>query len=365
MALSNLHILVVEDDSVFRQLITSFLCSLGATVEDAEDGQQGLVLFLEKDFDIVIADLSMPHLNGLTMLKQMNNLKPELISVVISANYVMTDVVEALRIGASDYLIKPLSNLHMISDAILAALDPTTSRKYQANNYYHELNLNLDKLRYDESAAAELQGGLFPSNNRSKGSAYINYTIFKQQDLSRYFVDFAMVDKKHVICYMADLGEQTYQYAYLSALLKSTIDQQLKSARQHKSQSIIDPYAMLSIVNERLVDSGEECQVGLVYMVVELTQLRACIAQAGRGLRCYLRNSQGLLPLFVGQSEYLGHKQWQFGTRQFRDMLPLESLCISTLAAEHKTLLLDSHFKGVMRTVALPDGGYLQLSLNS
>jgi len=120
---------------------------------------------------------------------------------------------------------------------------------------------------------------------------------------------------------------------------------------------------MLSYLNERLVKSGLDITVDIVYVAIELTRYRAAIALAGKGLRCYLRNDKGLSPLAISESLPLGVLDWGKPSVQFRTILPQEQLCIATNEPEHKQQLLDNQFKGLVYNSNLPAGGFIQLSL--
>ena len=84
MALNGVSILWVEDDPVFRQIVATFLNGRGAQVVQAGDGEQGLIHFKQQRFDIILADLSMPKLGGLDMLKEMSRLEPLVPSIAVS-----------------------------------------------------------------------------------------------------------------------------------------------------------------------------------------------------------------------------------------------------------------------------------------
>lgn len=160
MALNGVSILWVEDDPVFRQIVATFLNGRGAQVVQAGDGEQGLIHFKQQRFDIILADLSMPKLGGLDMLKEMSRLEPLVPSIVISGNNVMADVVEALRIGASDYLVKPVADLFIIEQAIQQGLqrnhpDDITQADFDALSH-QELNDNLALLEQSVEAAKQV-----------------------------------------------------------------------------------------------------------------------------------------------------------------------------------------------------------------
>ncbi|MEC4726481.1 response regulator [Shewanella sp. D64] len=366
MALKDLVILLVEDDPVFRRIVASFLDSRGATVLEADDGEQGLDRFKQYAIDIVLADLSMPIMGGLVMLKKMSEINSSVPSIVISGNQVMADVVEALRIGASDYLVKPVADLFLIENAIKQCLDEGHMKDVQLEDIeelsYQELQDNLALLEQNAEAAKSVQQQLFPPSQINYPTARIDYSLFKTDEVSAYFIDTVNVGDKHLVMYMAHFHPQDNRAAFGSVLLKSFVNQKLKLFRDGSTLAIIEPYNMLCYLNERMNKSGLDIFIDIVYIVVELTQYRASIAQAGHGLRCYIRNSEGLMPLALPDSLQLGILDWGQPSSQFRTLMPGEKLCISSSAPEHKQMLLADHFSGLTYDIQMPPGGYVQLS---
>ena len=366
MALNELVVLLVEDDPVFRRIVASFLDSRGATVLEADDGEQGLDKFKQYAVDIVLADLSMPIMGGLVMLKKMSEINSSIPSIVISGNQVMADVVEALRIGASDYLVKPVADLFLIENAIKQCLDDRHMKDVQFKDMeelsYQELQDNLLLLEQNAEAAKSVQQQLFPPSKIDYPTAQIDYSLFKTDDVSAYFIDTANVGDKHLVMYMAHFHPQDNRAAFGCVLLKSFVNQKLKLFRDGSTQAIIEPYNMLCYLNDRMTKSGLEIFIDIVYVVVELTQYRASIAQAGHGLRSYIRNSEGLTPLALPDSLQLGILDWGQPSAQFRTLMPGEKLCISSSAPEHKQMLLDDQFFGITYDTKIPTGGYVQLS---
>jgi CheY-like chemotaxis protein len=376
MALTDVAVLLVDDDPVFRQLVTDFLISQNAKVYQAGNGNQGLALFEQKRIDIVIADLSMPGLGGLGMLKQLIELNPSIPAIVISGHGVMSDVVEALRIGACDYLIKPIADLFIISQSIQEAMAnalnaPSLEGKEleqpfieQLNELsYQELNDNLHLLEQNALAAKSVQQQLFPASHIDYPKAVINYSLFKQDDISAYFIDSTMVGDNHLICYMAHFHPEDNTAAFGCVLLRSFVNQKLKLYRNGVSTTLIEPFNMLSYLNERMVKSGLHMQVDVSYICIELTQFRVAIGQAGSGLRCYLRNQTGLATIALPESLPLGSDKWQKPSTQFRSLMPGETLCIATLDKQHQALLLEDQFLGLVFRDTMASGGFMELSI--
>ncbi|MCL1145234.1 response regulator [Shewanella sp. 10N.261.52.F9] len=366
MALTELTILFVEDDPVFRNIVTSFLSSRGATVVESDNGQDGLDQFKNQEFDIVIADLSMPKLGGLDMLKQMNQHQAGIPTIIISGNQAMGDVIEALRQGASDYLVKPVTDLYLIENAIHECLnhsfEDSLNIDEQESLSYLELNENLAQLEQCGEAAKSVQQQLFPPSRVEYHNVVIDYSLFNTDDVSAHFIDTAMLGEHHVMMYMAHFHPHDNRAAFASVLLKSFVNHKLKRYRNGLSNVITEPFNMMVYLNDRMRKSGLGIVVDMTYVVLDLTHYRVSIAQAGSEFRCYIKNEEGLSPIALSESLQLGMTDWSKPSIQFRTLLLGEKLCISTQVHEHKQQLINDEFHGLIYQPDISPGGYIQLS---
>ncbi|MDE7371081.1 MAG: sigma-54 dependent transcriptional regulator [Desulfovibrio sp.] len=101
-------ILVVDDDDAHRSMLRTMLRSWGFTVEEATDGDEAVDLVRERAFDAVLSDVRMARMDGIHALKAMLEYNPALPVVLMTAFSSVETAVDALRIGAYDYLVKPL-----------------------------------------------------------------------------------------------------------------------------------------------------------------------------------------------------------------------------------------------------------------
>lgn len=103
-----LNILVVDDEAVVRHACVTF-CNRGGHVSlQADSGQKALELLSRYEFDLVLADLIMPDLDGIELLKQIKQRQPQTDVVIMSGFATIETAVEAMRFGAYDYFSKPL-----------------------------------------------------------------------------------------------------------------------------------------------------------------------------------------------------------------------------------------------------------------
>jgi CheY-like chemotaxis protein len=113
-SVSEPRILVVDDERFFREAIRDALGAAGLAVELAATGGQALELLSERPFGAVVLDLQLPDLHGLEVLRRARQLRPELRVVILSAHTEQANVLEALRLGAYDYLAKPLHEEELV-----------------------------------------------------------------------------------------------------------------------------------------------------------------------------------------------------------------------------------------------------------
>src|SRR3984957_12704867 len=101
------QVLIVDDEPNLRKIISAQLSRDGYDVMTAEDGEQGLALLKEHHIDLVITDLKMPKVDGMTLLKRALEEEPDLPIVLITAHGTIDTAVEALKSGAFDFVTKP------------------------------------------------------------------------------------------------------------------------------------------------------------------------------------------------------------------------------------------------------------------
>jgi DNA-binding response OmpR family regulator len=106
---SDMRILVIEDEPRIQAFVTRGLAAEGFTVEACGDGASGLERGLQETFDLVILDLLLPGIDGLTFLSEVHRARPELPVLILSARSDLPTKLRGFELGARDYLVKPFS----------------------------------------------------------------------------------------------------------------------------------------------------------------------------------------------------------------------------------------------------------------
>ena len=125
-------VLIVDDEAIVRESIRDWLKDAGYGVATAESGEEALELIEKQDFSVMVLDIRMPGKTGITVLKEVKAQRPWIKSIIITAYPSSETVGEAKKLGAIDYLIKPVApeNLEkLIRETLKEVEEPTVAVK--------------------------------------------------------------------------------------------------------------------------------------------------------------------------------------------------------------------------------------------
>lgn len=120
---SETKILVADAEIYVRESIKFFLADYGYQVHEAASGKEALAIFEKDKPDIVLCDLNMPEMNGFQILARIEAVAPDTPVIVISGAANIADTVDALRLGAWDYIVKPMQDMMVLFHAIDKCLE--------------------------------------------------------------------------------------------------------------------------------------------------------------------------------------------------------------------------------------------------
>ena len=138
-----MHILLIEDDNDAASYVIKGLKESGHVVDRASDGEEGLYMALDSNFDVLVVDRMLPKLDGLSLIEKVRKEKPDIPILILSALGEVDERVKGLKFGADDYLAKPFS-----FSELLARLEALSRRNQpEASTNLLELgDLKLDLL---------------------------------------------------------------------------------------------------------------------------------------------------------------------------------------------------------------------------
>jgi len=124
-----MRILLVEDYEPIRASVAQGLREAGFAVDAAADGEEGLWYARTGEYDVIVLDLMLPKVDGLTILRTLRDAGSQTHVLVLTARDAMDDRVQGLDLGADDYLVKPFA-----FEELLARVRALVRRRYAAKN---------------------------------------------------------------------------------------------------------------------------------------------------------------------------------------------------------------------------------------
>ncbi|GAB6042440.1 HD domain-containing phosphohydrolase [Endothiovibrio diazotrophicus] len=129
-------LLVADDDATVRESIAAYLEDSGYTVVQADGGRRALERFRSESPALVLLDLRMPDMDGLEVLEELTNEAADTPVIIVSGAGLISDAIEALRLGAWDFITKPIGEMAILEHAVRRALE--RSLLMRENRRYRE-----------------------------------------------------------------------------------------------------------------------------------------------------------------------------------------------------------------------------------
>ena len=279
-------LLVIDDDDTVRESIATYLEDSGYQVLSVSDGVEGVRVFKEEHPDLVISDLKMPQMNGLDVLKELSVLENDVPVIVVSGAGGINDVVEALRLGASDYLIKPIIDLQVLERAVERCLEraglliENRSYREQLEQANKEMKDTLRMLEQDQQAGRHVQMKMMPPKSSTFGKYQLDQLVIPSLYLSGHFVEYMQLDDKYLCFYIADVSGHGASSAFVTVLLKN-ISTRMISIHDSEPDKFISPADVLSWANKEIIESELDKHVTMFVGMIDIMKERLQYSVAG------------------------------------------------------------------------------------
>ena len=150
-------ILMIDDEATFTNNMSKLLIYRGYRVETADSGDRAIRILEEQDFDVIVLDLKMPGMDGITTLKEIKKLGLFTETLILTGHGSIDTALEAIKLGAYDYLTKPCD-----IDELVAKIENAWGKKDEVEK--KDRDEKIQKLVESPSAVFEL----FPKKKQKK-----------------------------------------------------------------------------------------------------------------------------------------------------------------------------------------------------
>ena len=129
--------LVIDDEQIVLDSVSKILTDENYEIDVSLSGREGLNQAIEKDYDIVLTDIRMPDIGGMRVLRDVKRAKPSLPVVIITGYASVKSAVQAMKLGAADYIEKPFTPDQLLK-AVDAALDRAATQAPEVQDLIHK-----------------------------------------------------------------------------------------------------------------------------------------------------------------------------------------------------------------------------------
>ncbi|MFL2840998.1 MAG: PP2C family protein-serine/threonine phosphatase [Pseudohongiellaceae bacterium] len=260
----NSTVLVIDDDLVVRDSVAVFLTELSYRVVVASDTNEGLEAFYSSSPDIIICDMNIAGDCVLDFLKSIFSEASAQPVIMLSDKEVLDDVVEAMKLGASDYLIKPVTELILLQLSINNSLNKADiikeneAYRKKLESINQELENNLELFQTDQQAGRLVQISMSPEPPQVLAGYEINHRVVPSLYLSGDSVDYAAVSKHSVLFYLADVSGHGSSSAFITIFLRFRTEQMIREQSKGRFVKKLAPAQILNRLNIDLINAGIE-----------------------------------------------------------------------------------------------------------
>jgi DNA-binding NtrC family response regulator len=138
--MENKKALVIDDEQIVLDSVSKILTEENYSVEVSLNGRQGRDMALETDYDVILTDIRMPDMGGMRVLRDIKRAKPALPVVIITGYATVRSAVQAMKLGAADYIEKPFTPDQLLK-AVASALDIAATQPPEDQALIHKEEL--------------------------------------------------------------------------------------------------------------------------------------------------------------------------------------------------------------------------------
>lgn len=155
MAASGCRVLILDDEENLRRTLARILSNAGCETSEAGTGREALTLIEHNRYDLVFLDINLPGMNGIQVLVEIRKIDPDLPVIILTGFGTLESAMEALRLGALDYLLKPYDPAIIVSRTkVVVAEQGIQRRKRELREKITALHAELAALERDHPDAS-------------------------------------------------------------------------------------------------------------------------------------------------------------------------------------------------------------------
>lgn len=279
-----MHILIVDDDPIYRKLLAKTLCGWNYEVLTAQDGEEAMQIIKEQNVRIVISDWCMPGMNGLELCRRIREKLEQSSEIIENTGYhyvilltARTDdesLVEGLSVGADDFIVKPFkpnelaARLH-VGQRILTLENTLRNQIEEIQKAQRELSEAHDKLRADLRSAAIFQQSFLPHHLPYSNAFHYAWSYQPCDTIGGDYLNIFPISDQFVGVVLVDVSGHGVQSALASVAISQEFQWLTSGANREVNPTHPDQVA-LYLNDKHQINMETEVYFSMFYGVLNL-----------------------------------------------------------------------------------------------
>lgn len=259
----NQTVALIDDDLGTRAQLADYLGGNGFSIKVFDSAIAACDFLVDGNASVVITDLRLPEMSGLDLLRFVNQLDSPMPVILMSGIGNVSDVVQALRLGAADYLIKPILDFDVVVHSVENALEVVALKReneayrVRLETMNRKLTDHVQLLERDQQAAKQVQGNLLPITPVTYYNIELSHLVLPSLYLSGDFVDYGCLHQRYIAFYLTDVSGHGASSAFVTVWLKQLVRRLFREKQlfQSPSEFTSAPAELLTVINRELMQS--------------------------------------------------------------------------------------------------------------
>lgn len=267
------HILIVDDEKAIVFALEEALLDDGYTVATAHTAEDGFALFQQSPASVVLTDMKMPGMSGIELLGKIRNISTDTQVIIITAYGTFDSAVEAVRLGAFDYLQKPF-NIQEVKNLVRKAIDVGKAKRTFA------VPMDDEEISEETKTVVSIKDAILPDGEKMLGRLCVDVKSVPKETVGADFYDYFDIADGKVVLTIGDVSEKGVDGSLFMIMVKSLI----RSEASHST----DPIQILTRVNTLLRQQGVTIAITVFLAVLDLKTGHCVYVNAGHERPLYI-----------------------------------------------------------------------------
>ncbi len=310
---SDYTVLVIDDNDDIRQCFSEALKAHSFQVHSCANAHLSLTFIEQSPPDIIITDLSIGWGHDSSLLQLLNERYRDIPVIVTAEAGVMDDVIGALRLGAVDYFIKPITDTEVLMHAVLHGLERRRLRfenqryRTELEEANQQLRLHINELEQDQRAGHFVQQSMLPMSPFIARDYRCTHRVIPALFLSGDCIDYALLNKRYYAFYIADVSGHGSAPAFVTIWLKNLVAQLVRLRQLLTDFGAINDalHELVTVINDELIAMRLNNHITMIVGIIDTQTHELSYIVAGH-LPLPIIVSEGQAQYLEGQGKPLG-----------------------------------------------------------